>query len=265
MAEIFGSPDGWLARRLESAVGGMSGVGRPATNPSTLAPATSSPTQPSSAPMQGKGREWARSLERSRYIPGTHLPSAGWYQPCVKCRDLTARCDEEEVYVCGRCANPGGKRPRSPAADSDASTDEEFAEGSEEAEEASTPTLKLPAARAPRPTSDGAPEEEVKKVDMSAPRAPSAGDDSDDDDIVSVCLDSPLPAASFTEKGQPSAGSSGTLAAMTEGASAALDAVLTDFLGNSSNTLTWSCWPCMPPTSCQPETKPAATSRFAVR
>eukprot|EP00193_Tetraselmis_chui_P018167 CAMPEP_0177785078 /NCGR_PEP_ID=MMETSP0491_2-20121128/20088_1 /TAXON_ID=63592 /ORGANISM="Tetraselmis chuii, Strain PLY429" /LENGTH=256 /DNA_ID=CAMNT_0019305979 /DNA_START=166 /DNA_END=936 /DNA_ORIENTATION=- len=256
MADIFGSPDGWLARRLENATGMSLVNAYKATAPCAHQP------QPSSAPTpECNSHEWARSVERSRYIPGTHLPSAGWYQPCVKCRDLTARCDDDEVYVCGRCANPGGKRPRSPGADSNASSLDGFPDVVEEEEVATE--LKLPT-RLPRPASDGS----TENLDAAAEEKPASGNmpaapgDNDSEDFASVCLDSPVPAAAPSTDHQPQA--VGTVAEISAGATAALDAVLAEFLDNSATSL-W-CWPCNAPQSnSRPATQPARNSRFSIK
>ena len=94
-------------------------------------------------------KQWMRKIEMPRYLPGTHVPVNGWFQPCVKCSELTARTTEDDndsidnetggsvrcssspqkvTFMCGRCAHPNGKRPfrksLSSASDVSASSDD---------------------------------------------------------------------------------------------------------------------------------------------
>ena len=68
--------------------------------------------------------QWMRKIELPSYLPGTHVPVNGWFQPCVKCSELTARTTEDDspetgtvcssqkvTFMCGKCAHPNGKRP----------------------------------------------------------------------------------------------------------------------------------------------------------
>lgn len=209
----------------------------------------------SSASDQPGCSEWARNVELKNYLPGTNIPVNGWFQPCTKCRDLTAHTrktaeGEEEVPMCRRCSCPDGRRRRiSPSSPSGASTST-AASSDLEAEE--------PGAVLNLPITDIASAMKAAKFSVVSPSFSPSASPTDvlswrDEHSVSILstsnsdvADSPSSSNCSVVENVPLKPAA-AVSASTKGMSdvpGIVDSILADFLSDNP-PFSWSCWPCL--------------------